>query len=783
MDRSKVLVIPRISTSFQLKHRSISNLNPKYSAPLILLLIPLAISLTGCGGAAFGSMQQGLGGDIAPGYNTPLTTTAPRSVLNTVPTGTFPMIQTSFKLSTVPGNPYNYKQVLVEVDLQKPDGSKIDVPAFYNGDNTWMMRYSPLEKGHYSVANVTLNAQSAHDTELKPTSWVVDGTQSPGFVRINKSNPRRFIFDNGQKYYPLGQDEAWRSTGLPSIPDIFVKMHQSGENWARVWMDYWDGKCLFWGVKPGQINLDAAKQWDQIIDAAQKNDIYVQMTLFHHGEFSSMVNPNWPDNPWNVKNGGFLTSPVDFFTNSRAIHLTKEILFYVLSRWGYSPNVMSYELFNEVQFTNAGRDGDWADIAQWHAEMATFIKQHDLYRHLITTSSAPDVPLNSPIWNSVDYIQVHDYPPDLLSSIGGLDAMGAFQENKPLFIGEFGSTGSKAPTGTGLHVGLWAGIMRFPAGAPEYWSWDNVQNNNLYPQYASVSGFLKASALEEQTGLHNTSPVVTTTKSAPLVFSPGGGFSASKLSTFTLDHTGLPKGLSAYPTYLQGQSHRAMMPSPLTLKLGCIHQTTVTLQVGEVSASGATVEMSSDGATSGPDFTSQNYSAESKNYSPSSSDAILTLQLNPGDHTVNIQNIGNDWATIKQISVSDYVPSLAVYARTGNDYAAGWVYSRLQDSPNAAASGISGTMALPQLTPGDYSITWWNTNTGEPVGTDKITVVKNSKNETIVPIPSVVTDIAFYITRNRIGKIDSKPRQVHLKGSSSTNTTIPVGPFGSNSVH
>ncbi len=757
--------------------------NLTYSAPILCLFIPMAVTLSGCGGAAFGSMQQGLGGDIAPGYNTPLTTTAPRSVFNAVPTGTYPMIQTSFKLSTVPGNPYDYKQVLVEVNLQKPDGSKINVPAFYDGDNTWMMRYTPLEKGNYSVANVTLNAQSAHDTDLKPTSWTVNGSESPGFVRIDKSDPRRFVFDNGQKYYPLGQDQAWRSTGLPSIPHIFVKMHEAGENWARVWMDYWDGKCLFWGVKPGQINLDAANQWDKIIDAAQKNDIYVQMTLFHHGEFSSMVNPNWPDNPWNVKNGGFLTTPVDFFTNSRAHHLTKQILFYVLSRWGYSPNVMSYELFNEVQFTNAGRDGDWADIAQWHAEMATFIKQHDLYRHLITTSSAPDVPLNSPIWNSVDYVQVHDYPPDLLSSIGGLNATGAFQENKPLFIGEFGSTGSKAPVGTGMHVGLWAGIMRFPAGAPEYWSWDNVQNNNLYSQYAAVAEFLKASALEEQTGLRNTSPTVTTTVSAPLSFSPGGGFSASKINTFTLKHSGLPKGISSYPTYLQGQSHRSMMPSPLTLKLNCIHPTTVTLQIGEVSASGATVEMSSDGAASGQDFTSRNYSAESKNYSPATSDSMLTLQLNPGDHTVEIQNIGSDWATIKQISVSDYVPALAVYARTGNNYAAGWVYSRLQSSSAGAASGISGSMAIPQLKPGDYTITWWNTYTGEPVSTAKITVVKTAKIETIVPIPVVVNDAAFYITSKRLGNLDAKKKQIHPKFISSAGNTNPAGLSGSNSVH
>ena len=145
--------------------------------------------------------------------------------------------------------------------------------------------------------------------------------------------------------------------------------------------------------------------------------------LQHHGQYSSeerlqvfrQCQPQLGANPYNVKNGGFLQTPEDFFINSQARALTKRKLYYILARWGYSPNIMAYELFNEVEGTDAAKGKMWDDIALWHREMALFLRQYDGYRHLLTTSSAPAVPADSPIWETVDYFQAHAYPSDLLT--------------------------------------------------------------------------------------------------------------------------------------------------------------------------------------------------------------------------------------------------------------------------------------------------------------------------------------------------------------------------------
>src|SRR6185369_15631102 len=101
----------------------------------------------------------------------------------------------------------------------------------------------------------------------------------------------RFQFDDGEVYYPLGHNAAWRDGRGSSIPELLVRMGGAGENWARVWMCHWDGKNLDWppdgrGV-PGTLRLEVARHWDEIVTAAERSGFYLQIVLQHHGQYSS----------------------------------------------------------------------------------------------------------------------------------------------------------------------------------------------------------------------------------------------------------------------------------------------------------------------------------------------------------------------------------------------------------------------------------------------------------------------------------------------------------------
>lgn len=47
------------------------------------------------------------------------------------------------------------------------------------------------------------------------------------------------------------------------------------------------------------------------------------LCLVPHGQFSTKINPEWHDNPYNSINGGLCSSPDDFFINPFAKELSK----------------------------------------------------------------------------------------------------------------------------------------------------------------------------------------------------------------------------------------------------------------------------------------------------------------------------------------------------------------------------------------------------------------------------------------------------------------------------
>jgi hypothetical protein len=745
----------------------------------------------GCGGQDFGGFQRGLNGDIGSGMNTSIASQGRGTNANNgTGRGTYPMIEASFQLPSVPGDPFDYEHVNVQVTIRKPDGGTVEAPAFYDGDKTWRVRYTPASTGQYSVVTVKLNREIAHEEKLTPKEWSVKGEPKPGFVRIDRGDHTRFVFDDGGRYFPIGENQAWTSDKLPEIPALFDKMHAAGANWSRVWMTHWDGKNLDWPAsgkpaKLGDIDLTAAKKWDAIVAAADKDDIYFQMTLQHHGQYSSRngfknssnTDSNWDENPYNVKNGGFLSSPEAFFSDPHARALTRRKLYYILARWGYSPNIMAFELFNEVEGTDAGHGKLYDSIALWHREMALFLRQFDPYRHLLTTSSAPAIALNSPIWDTVDYVQIHTYPPDLITALGGLqstETLAAEKKlNKPIFVGEFGPSGLSDPAGLALHAGIWASMMQGPSGAAQYWNWEEVEKHNLYHQFESPTAFVTTSGLANHGGLVSAHLPVETSQRAALRFGPGGGFSAATDTEFVVGANGAPPGMDKFPAFLQGQTHRDMMPRPLTFQVSYPQPGAFTVTVQQIAKSGAHLKIAVDGKAA-----EQDYPAGDKDYAPKSTEQTIKLDVPQGAHTITVENTGKDWLVIKQFALSDYAPALAANARIGRDYLAAWIYNRANiltpADDESKLTPATGKLTLTGLQTGRYRVTWWDTQSGKTLDEADIRFNKD-KDIITLSTPPITRDVALFAT-----KLGNRPeKSTTAQRSRNTGTSInPVAPTG-----
>jgi hypothetical protein len=664
--------------------------------------------------------------------------------------GTLPRIETRFELPDVKGNPFDFETNDVQVTLASPDGKTITLPAFFDGGTTWRVRHTPTVAGKWTIHSIMLNGKEARPRTIEPREFNVTGTASTGFVRIDPKDKLRFACDDGAPFYPVGYDLAWHHTGEPKMPPLVEslgRMGAAGVNWTRIWMNVWDGKNLDWveptnaSPKLGELNLDVAKHWDDIVNAADANGVRFQLVLQHHGQYSTTADSNWSINPWNTANGGFLADPKAFFTDAQAKKLTRAKYRYILARWGYSPSIMAWELFNEVQFTDAYKT-NLDDVVAWHVEMATFIRGHDAYHHLITTSSEAREPK---LWPAMDYYQEHVYAPDLVTAVQGLEAQ---HFDKPYFYGEVGSNafGVKDDVGDTIHKSVWSSLMTNSAGGAMYWYWYEAEPRGLLYLYTAAQAFLQASNLPARGSSLKPIDVLADTGSVgPFKFGPGSGWGPSKGTSFKVKRSGSVENIGGMSAYLQGKGDNAKLFPFAELSVDFEKDGTFAVRVDEITPAGATLNISVDGKPAAnltlpapPAPPTTNPARERRN---PRIDATLEIPVPAGKHVVRLENNGGDWIHLQQFTLTPYASPLAVLAKGTNDYAVMWVYRR--EAGNGTP--VEGKLSVPGLDAGDYRVVWVDTIKGTPLREDRATVVAGTA--LIIQSGPIATDAAIFVAR------------------------------------
>jgi hypothetical protein len=647
--------------------------------------------------------------------------------------GVYRFVEITFQLPELSGNPFDYLENDVQVTLALPDGKTANLPAFYDGESTWRVRYTPRFKGKYTVRAVTRNRATVQPQQLTPKEFTVTGETGKGFVRIDPQNPYRFAFDEGTPYYPVGMNVAWKSGDTPDIPEFFIAMREVGLNWSRVWMNHWDGKNIDWVQgepwEAGKFNLAVARKWDKIVQSAEAQGIYFQLVLQHHGQYSSTVNPNWGENPWNTAQGGFLAKPDDFFTHPRALQLTKARYRYMIARYGYSPGIMAWELFNEVQFTDAGRQKNDKAIADWHKEMADFLREQDPNKHLVTTSSDPTI---LGLFDAMDFVQLHAYEPDGVSTVRSATPD---TWKKPVFFGEIGPSGDlNREDGSFLHTILWASLMTDSGGTAQYWTWDQIHRANLYDRFVPLTAFLRETKLPTYRDLAPIEPRVKTKTQGSLSFGPGGGWGKGKGNLFPITASGLVEGAGEMPSYLQGKAHpelftHAEFPVELTTP------GTFTVVLNQIARAGANMVVKVAGKT----VAEKAFPATSED---TNGEFTLVAPLPAGKYTIRLENTGADWVRLQRLTLTPYGATLQALGKGNTTTAVLWLRNTQRNQPS------DGTVTVPGLQAGNYSVLWWDTEKGVIIKRDL--VEKDNESPLLLQVPPVATDIAVFLRQNRI---------------------------------
>ncbi len=540
------------------------------------------------------------------------------------------------------GNPYDAKENHVAF-LATLKGKPVSFPAYFDAGN-W--RAKPLfpAAGNYKgffYRNGTRYGSEITVKAVQPTS---------GFVY--KQGTQFWLTDGkkGQAYWPIGHNLAWQGGEYKFLEQMGL-MKANGLNWTRIWACHWDNRNPYWPTsfpkpKDGEFSTEVLKRLDETVEGAEKNGLKFQFVLFHHGQVSTDVNPNWNDHPWNKKNGGFLNTATEFFTHPEAIKRQKNFIRYAIARWGSSPSIMAWELFNEVQFVEAIRKGgDWKTVAKWHDDMGGYIRSLDPYRHLITTSSE----LGQSIWSKMDFKQGHGYP----SSIFGL-VLGTPPDPKlPLFFGEIGWGDSGNSDRLAIRDGIWGAFFAGHSGAAQFWYWDQMNKPGMYGEYKRSIEMLKS--LGDPMAFQRQKIAVNSPKGATLQLVPGRGWEKSDVMSFDLPADAEKVGLLS--GYFQGTGHREMQPDPVSIKFSAEQPGEVSINVAEFATGGSKAQVFLDGKeVFSKEWKGQGNKAES-----------IRIPYTAGQHVLRIENNGPDWFRVRSIEIPGIMPvSSALLASNGD---------------------------------------------------------------------------------------------------------------------
>ncbi len=289
-----------------------------------------------------------------------------------------------------------------------------------------------------------------------------------------------------------GENVCWHGArGTYDYDDWFCAMQAAGENYARLWMCPWAFGVETDANSLNRYRLDRAWQLDYVLQLAEQRGIYLELCLDYHGMFA--VEPDywggnnyWPQNPYCITNGGPCATPNAFFTNTTAKTIYQKRLRYLVARYGYSPNLLAWQFFNEIDNVYSLLSAD--DVAAWHGVMGNWMRTNDPFGHLLTTSFTYAEP-HPEMWSlpQMDYVCAHSYGPARPAATLSTTAQDLRQKyGKPVLIDEYGTSWqgwnrAADPYLRGFRQGIWGGALGGSAGTAMSWWWENIHSENAYP--------------------------------------------------------------------------------------------------------------------------------------------------------------------------------------------------------------------------------------------------------------------------------------------------------------
>lgn len=634
------------------------------------------------------------------------------------------------------------------------------------GPGSFRVRFSPDKPGTWGY-QLSITTAAGTDTLPNNIFAVVPASDdlNKGFIRKDQTN--YLHFDDGTQYIPVGENIAWQmSNPYIDYQNWLTKLSDNDGNFFRLWQCSW-GLGLEW--KNGQSGYQGLRKYKQnnafytdwLLDFCAQKGIYIMYCLQYHGQVSTLVNPNWSDSPYNAVNGGPCANTWDFFTNTEAKNHTKNRYRYVLARWGYARNIMSWELFNEVGWTDQFEQRK-DDISAWHEEMAAYLKAGDPNLHLVTTSYINEY--NDPnTWNlpDIDFTQTHYYVETPYLERALVNGVRSYLNDygKPTLNGEFGlsaggaNLGTIDPDGIYIHNSMWGSLFGGGLGTGMSWWWDNyIDPKNLYYHFAPMS------AVARVVPLHATNmgpaPASVSGVAADLLLTPSQGWGAISDTSLTIHPDGTVTSAGAgLGQFLYGSQWNTQHRRPPVFYANYPVAGQFRVRTGSETGQSPKVTIYVDGVK----VLEQNASVNQ----------TYTVNISAGQHSIKVDNTGTDWITIASYTFTGLGTALDAYVlkSESQNRVAGWVLNNQYNHQNVQATGIppaasGGHLQVPGVANGSYMIKYYDCLTGSLLNTQAVAVDNGALS---IALPDILWDMAFLVEDQSVGIAETSTRPLEFE--------------------
>ncbi|HEY4952886.1 MAG TPA: DUF5060 domain-containing protein [Verrucomicrobiae bacterium] len=601
-----------------------------------------------------------------------------------------------FGITNVPAtsNPFDPDRIRLDATFTLPSGKMMTVPAFWYqdyqrslssgnesdtpvGSPGWRLRFMPSESGNYSLSLIIRTNGQIYGMAVG-TNFVVPASPSParsGYVGIAPGS-QYFQTGDGQPLRLIGENVCWPDGSGTYDYDIwFPAMQNAGENYARIWMCPWAFGIENTATSLNNYSLQPAWQLDYVFQQAEQRGIYLLLCLDYHGMFVTQPDPTWggnnywPQNPYDITNGGPCPSADDFFTNATAKIIYQKRLRYLIARYGYSQHLLAWELLNEIDndysFLNAN------DVAAWHGVMGGWLHTNDVFGHLVTTSltGSSDRP---EIWSlpQLDFAAYHSYgEPAPAAQLSVVAQSFLHHYGKPMMIGEFGtsSTGWNRNADVylrGWREGIWGGALGGSVGTAMSWWWENIDGENDYPAYSALNTILNRTGWGHGTWTNInflTSGAPPSTVGNPV---PGGqpfnvqlplngmwgGSSSGPLAV--PNAVAASYSANALNAFVQGNGHPDLK-TPFQLNAWFTNNAQLIMHLNSVS-DGSIMTVLADSI---PIFSINLPNLDGTYVVDEEYNTNISVNLPAGRHTISITNTGNDWFYLDWVQLNGVLPA------------------------------------------------------------------------------------------------------------------------------